>query len=522
MDTAFSQSLSHLAVGALAPSSTPVQAKRRKRYDKTALAELAASIRQSGVLQPIVARALDAERYEIVAGERRWLSAQAAGLPTIPAVVRNLTDEEVLTVQLVENLQRAELHPLEEAETYEALLRQGLSVEDLLQRVGKKATSRAYIYARLKLCALSKASREAFYGGKLNAATALLIARIPDEALQAEALAEIAATRFGGEPMSTRAATTYIQDRFMLRLAEAPFDRKDATLVPEAGACGPCPKRTGNQPELFGDVQGADVCTDPTCFAAKRSASNARREALAKQQGIPVITGKAAKKLAPNGARCLRGDYVALDEPCYQDPKQRSYRQILGKQTLSPTLLEDMRSGALVEIVKTTDVAPLLKSQCVTSPERTEHPEAKARKIKQRQEDLYRVALLTAVRGKAGAALAGPDLALIVGAYFADLWHEHRKTLLKLWGFAEKDPKGSLESPLQKKLSGLSGAQLVRCLLDCALVGELRTSPWNDTRPERLLAFAGRYKIDAKAVRRQALKQSKAEGNSKQPKKRKS
>lgn len=522
MDTTFSQSLAHLALSALAPSPTPVQEMRRKRYDKTALAELAASIRQSGVLQPIVARALDAEHYEIVAGERRWLSAKAAGLPTIPTVVRTLSDEEVLTVQLVENLQREALHPLEEAETYEALLRQGLSMEDLLQRVGKKATSRAYVYARLKLCSLSKASREAFYAGKLNAATALLIARIPDEKLQAEALADITATRFGGEPMSTRAATTYIQDRFMLRLAEAPFDCKDATLLPEAGACGACPKRTGNQPELFGDVQGAQVCTDPTCFAAKRSASNSRREALAKSQGIPVITGKAAKKLAPNGARCLRGDYVALDEPCYEDPKQRSYRQILGKQTLSPTLLEDMRSGALIEIVKTTDVAPLLKSQGVATQGRAEHPEAKARKLKQRQEDLYRVALLTAVRGKAGAPLAGADLALIVGAYFSDLWHEHRKTLLKLWGFAEKDPKGSVASPLQKKLSGLSAAELVRCLLDCALVGELRTSPWNDSRPERLLALAARYKIDAKAIRRQALAESKAEGNTKPPKKRQS
>ena len=130
MDTAFSQTLSHLAVAALAPSSTEIQAQRRKRYDKAALAELAASIRESGVLQPIVARSLDAERYEIVAGERRWLSAKAAGLPTVPTVVRHLTDHEVLTVQIIENLQREELHPLEEAEAYQALLRQGFTIEE--------------------------------------------------------------------------------------------------------------------------------------------------------------------------------------------------------------------------------------------------------------------------------------------------------------------------------------------------------------------------------------------------------
>src|ERR1700735_1830875 len=116
MDTGFSQTLSHLAVAALGPPTPEIQPHRRKRYNKPALAELAASIRESGVLQPIVARSLDGERYEIVGGERRWLSAKAAGLPTIPTVVRHLTDHEVLTVQIIENLQREELHPLEEAQ----------------------------------------------------------------------------------------------------------------------------------------------------------------------------------------------------------------------------------------------------------------------------------------------------------------------------------------------------------------------------------------------------------------------
>jgi ParB/RepB/Spo0J family partition protein len=227
MDTAITQTLTHLSLGALAPSSTAVQAKRRKRYDKAALAELADSIRQSGVIQPIVARTLDAEHFEIVAGERRWLSAKAAGLPTIPTVVRSLTDTEVLTVQLVENLKREELHPLEEAEGYEELMRHGLTIEALMQKVGKKASSRAYVYGRLKLCALSPASREAFYDGKLTASTALLIARVPGAKLQAEALAEITAPRFGNEPLSAREAATHIQERYMLRLADAPFDRKD-------------------------------------------------------------------------------------------------------------------------------------------------------------------------------------------------------------------------------------------------------------------------------------------------------
>jgi ParB/RepB/Spo0J family partition protein len=518
MDTAITQSLTHLALGALAPSPTAVQAKRRKRYDKAALAELADSIRQSGVIQPIVARSLDAEHYEIVAGERRWLGAKAAGFPTIPTVVRSLTDTEVLTVQLVENLKREELHPLEEAEGYEELMRQGLSIEALMHKVGKKASSRAYVYARLKLCALSPASREAFYDGKLTAATALLIARIPGAKLQAEALAEITAPRFGDEPLSARAAATHIRERYMLRLAEAPFDRKDAALVPAAGPCGACPKRSGNQPELFGDVRGADVCTDPSCFAAKRAASMARRQAEAKAKGVPVIVGAAAKKLAPNGAHHVGGGYIALDDTCYDDPKQRSYRQILAKQTLSPTLLEDTKTGALVEIVKSAEVAPLLKTQGVLPAARTASPELKAQKLKQRKEEAYRTALLVAVRAKVTAPLGAVELAAVVRGYFEDLWHEHRKTLLRLWGFTEKDPKGTAQFALSKKLAGLSTAELTRCLIDCALVGELRSPAWNESRPVRLLALAGRYRINPQTIKRQMEVEFKEKTKEKAPK----
>ena len=522
MDTAVTLTLNYLPLGSLAPSPTAVQAKRRKRYDKAALAELASSIRQSGVLQPIVARALDAERYEIVAGERRWLSAKAAGLPAVPAIVRSLTDDEVLTVQLVENLQREELHPLEEAEAYEELMRQGLTIEESMQRIGKKASSRAYVYGRLKLCALSPASREAFYDGKLTASTALLIARVPGAKLQAEALADITAPRFSSEPMSAREAAKHLQERYMLRLAEAPFDRKDATLVPAAGPCGACPKRTGNQPELFGDVRGADVCTDPTCFAAKREASSARRQAEAKAQGIPVITGAAAKKLAPNGTRYVGGGYVALDETCHDDPKQRSYRQILAKQTISPTLLEDAKTGALVELVKAAEVAPLLKLQGVVTPARTENAEMKAQKLKQRKEEAYRVALLVAVRAKVSAPLVMADLVLVVGAYFEDLWHEHRKTLLKLWGLAEKEPKGGAQPTLNKKLADLSAAELARCLIDCALVGELRSVGWNASRPARLLMLADRYRINLKAIKRESDAEFKEKTKTKTSKKRNS
>jgi ParB/RepB/Spo0J family partition protein len=212
---------------------------------------------------PIIARPSirGAGRYEIVAGERRFRAASAAGLTEIPAIVRDLTDAEALELQVIENNQRVDVHPLEEAEGYEALMQHAhYSVDDMAAKVGK---SRAYVYARLKLLALCEAGRKALYEGTISASIALLLARIPVKKLQEKCLDEVLDDMGSGEPMSFREAKDHVENRYMLRLKEAPFKPGDAGLVPKAGACTDCPKRTGNEPELFADIANADVCTDP-------------------------------------------------------------------------------------------------------------------------------------------------------------------------------------------------------------------------------------------------------------------
>jgi ParB/RepB/Spo0J family partition protein len=227
------------------------------------------------VLQPIVVRPLAALRglakYELVAGERRWLASKQAGLAHIQASVRVLTDEEVLEVQLVENLQRKGLHELEEAEGYDELMKlKKIGAEQLVAMVGK---SRSYVYARLKLLALCPEARKSFYAGELDASRALLIARIGHHDTQRQALKDVTKGRYAGdEAMTYREAHRHILDHYMLALKNAPFDIKDPGLLPKAGDCIKCPKRTGNQADLFGDVKNADVCTDPKCFDDKRQA----------------------------------------------------------------------------------------------------------------------------------------------------------------------------------------------------------------------------------------------------------
>lgn len=143
-----SEELRELAVEQLMPGKH----QPRRQFDEDALASLADSIRAQGVVQPIVARPAGGDRYEIIAGERRWRAAQRAGLKFIPAVVRALDERGAMAVALVENIQRADLNPLEEAEALHRLIEEcGLTHEACAEAVGK---SRAAVTNLLRLMEL--------------------------------------------------------------------------------------------------------------------------------------------------------------------------------------------------------------------------------------------------------------------------------------------------------------------------------------------------------------------------------
>lgn len=168
----------------------PNPAQPRRVFNKSDLAELANSIREKGVLQPLLLRpASDGEGYEIVAGERRWRAAQKAGQHSLPAVIRELSDAETLEIAIIENVQRADLSPLEEAEAYRRLMdefdRTQANVADV---VGK---SRAHVANTMRLLNLPESVRKLVGEGKLSAghARALLGAEDP-EALAKRAVAE--------------------------------------------------------------------------------------------------------------------------------------------------------------------------------------------------------------------------------------------------------------------------------------------------------------------------------------------
>src|SRR6266508_5844764 len=142
--------------------STIQQNPRQPRtlFDDSALEELAASIREHGIIQPLIVSERGADRYELVAGERRWRAAQRAGLERVPVIVRETTPQELLELALIENVQRADLNPLEEAQAYQSLVTEfGLSDSKIAQRVGKN--SRETIANTRRLLKLPRQAQEA-------------------------------------------------------------------------------------------------------------------------------------------------------------------------------------------------------------------------------------------------------------------------------------------------------------------------------------------------------------------------
>ncbi len=257
----------------------------RRRDDKKPDEDFVASIRSKGVIQPIVVRARKAGGWEIVFGHRRWLGSAMAVRTEIPAIVRDLSDDEVFELQLIENVQREDMHPLDEADGFRRMLdKHGRTAQQIAERIGRPLS---YVAQRLKLGDLGKEARAALDKDKVSLGVALLLARVPAQ-LQAEALQQL------WQGIDYAQAKRRLEESYLLRLDQAPFGIADATLVPKAGACNVCPKRTGQQRELFPDAARADMCTDRVCYRSKLDAVWQIRKKEADAGGSKVLEGAAA------------------------------------------------------------------------------------------------------------------------------------------------------------------------------------------------------------------------------------
>ena len=219
-------------LGALIPGSSPAErkgvmnlgieeirpdrAQPRRHFDEAHIEELAESIRSKGVLLPLIVRRAS-DGYVLVAGERRWRAAQKAGLRELPVMVREVSDKEAFEIALIENIQREDLNPVEEAEAYKRLIEEhGLTQEELAARVGKE---RSTVANALRLLRLPEAIKDAIVDGQLSMGHARALLAISDEGDLRKA-----ATRVIAENLSVRAVEALVQ---RLKSKRLPREKRD-------------------------------------------------------------------------------------------------------------------------------------------------------------------------------------------------------------------------------------------------------------------------------------------------------
>ena len=163
----------------------PNREQPRKKFDDDALRELSESIKEHGVIQPLLVRPLNDGTYQIVAGERRWRASRLAGLERVPVVIKELSDPEVQEIALIENLQREDLNPIEEALGYKLLMESyGLTQEQVAVKVSK---SRSAVANALRLLGLSKEEQDALISGEITSGHARALLAINDADIRSEA-----------------------------------------------------------------------------------------------------------------------------------------------------------------------------------------------------------------------------------------------------------------------------------------------------------------------------------------------
>src|SRR5258706_6933414 len=251
----------------------------RKVFDQSFLEELAESIRNRGILSPLLVRPVN-NHLEIVAGAQRYRAAKIAGMEVAPMRLKAMTDLEAQEAQQIENVQRKDVHPFEEAQGYRTLLGfegANYTVEKLAARIGKRPED---VAERLKLLDLTEPVANAFVAGHIGLRHALLIAKLAAD-VQEKALAHCfdgyyAANDTDRSLVPTSRLQAWIAQNIYLSLKSVPFSKDDETLVPEAGSCAHCPKRTGFNALLFSEVR-EDSCAHAACFNRKLDAHIAQR-----------------------------------------------------------------------------------------------------------------------------------------------------------------------------------------------------------------------------------------------------
>ncbi|MGA8529089.1 MAG: ParB/RepB/Spo0J family partition protein [Acidobacteriaceae bacterium] len=463
--------------------------------------EMAESIRTNGVLQPLLVRPRTEHEFEIVFGERRYRGAQMAGKETVPVRIREMTDAQVLEAQLVENLQRRDVHPLEEARGMRALLEleePKYSVEQIAAKTGKSPT---YCAARLKLTELAPVAVEAFLRDEIGVGHALLLAKL-QAAQQEQALAHCFREEWaGGEKkpkrilLPVRQLQGWIEQNVLLVLKDAPFSKRDVQLVPEAGSCVECPKRTGFNTLLFtGISEHSDACSDPSCYTAKPDA-HVKQTIATKPKLVQITT--AYGKPAEGSAMLPRNQYVEIR----QEKPQNKYQQAAPeykpcKHTTDAIIAEGIGKGTIHKVCADPN--------CVIHHPKKQPSKAdaafKAEQEKRRREEA--IANATGLRIFSSIVAAVPirlmkrDLLFVVERLAAMLDERKLETVARNRGIKKAKDGDSIAKLLSAYVHKAEEGGLGRLLVEMVILHSAQTQ----SSGKALQEAAAVYKLDTNAI----------------------
>jgi len=475
-------------------------ANPRRAFDETALDELAESIRTQGVLSPLLVRP-KGHSYEIVAGARRYRAAQLAGLDSVPVRIVELTDAQALETSIVENLQRRDVHPLDEATGYVSLLHLDYTVEQIAAKCGK---SPAYVAARARLAQLAPAVTEAFAKDDIGVGHALLLARLQAEQ-QEEALAACYQESYtnGSKAkrilLPVRHLQQWIEHNILLELAAAPFSKDDAQLVPEAGSCIDCPKRTGHNTLLFAEI-GAnqpDSCSDPKCYAVKIDA-HVMQTVAAKPKLVQIST--AYGKPAEGSLVIPRNKYVEVRQ---DKPKSKNERDWPEYKTCKYTTEAIVTEGTEKGEIKRVCANPECPVHHPKRQQQRNHADAafKAEQEKRRREEALAqttgMRVLKAIGDAIPVRLMKRDLLFLAERLTALLDERRLSVLIRQHGMGKPKDETAPAKLLAAFLPKAEESKLGRILVETVIL----LSMHNQTDAAKILRDAAHvYKVDVDAI----------------------
>jgi ParB family chromosome partitioning protein len=478
---------------------TESKSNPRRIFEDAALKELAESIRSQGVLSPLLVRPLNERSFEIVAGARRYRAAQLAESETVPVRIVNLSDAEALEAQLIENLQRRDVHPLEEAQGFRALLNleePKYSIEQIAAKTGK---SPAYVAQRLKLTELAPTVVEAFYKDEIGVGHALLLAKL-QPAEQEQALAACFREDWGGGSkgkrilLPVRNLKDWIEHNVMLILNDAPFSKSDATLNPQAGSCHDCPKRTAHNKLLFADVR-QDACTDPACYQTKVDAHVAK--SIAAKPKLVQISA-AYGQPAEGSAAIPRNKYVEIKQEKPQNNKQRDWPEYKTCKSMTEAIItEGTEKGELRKICADPN--------CPVHHPKKQKPAAdanwKAEQEKQRRAEALAqttgLRVLNAIIAVVPVRLMKRDLLFIVERIAPMLDERRLEIVARNRGIKKAKDNDSIPKLLSAYVRKADEGELGRLLVEMVILHSARTQPDGG---KVLKEAAEHYKVDTDAI----------------------